>query len=137
MTRRRVHLFVATLIGAVAIYVSWLIASSPTLVSQEGANMLVAREARLRMAHVAHQLDLYLRDHAVLPEDLDEAGLGEVTDPWGRSLRYQRLAEDEYLLFSVGPDGQANTKDDLRRDPSLDADLDAQVLAEAGQHRGR
>lgn len=133
MTRRRGYLLVATLVGALAIYVLWLAASAPTLVSQGGANTLVEREARLRMARVAHQLDIYRQGHGELPQDLDQAGLGEVTDPWGKPFRYKRVGEDEYLLFSVGQDGEADTKDDVRRDPSLDADLDTEVLAEADQ----
>lgn len=37
-------------------------------------------------------------------------------DPWGRELRYQspgRYNEDSYDLWSVGPDGQDGTDDDI------------------------
>lgn len=137
VTRRRGYLLVATLVGALAIYILRLAASAPTLVCQGGANTLVEREARLRMARVAHQLDIYRQGHGELPQDLDQARLGEVTDPWGRPLRYTRVGDDDYLLFSVGQDGEADTKDDVRRDPSLDADLDREVLAEANQRRSQ
>ena len=134
-TRRRGYLLVATLAGALAICVVWLVASAPRLVSQGGANTLVEREARLRMARVAHELDVYRRSHGELPQELDQAGLGEVTDPWGKPLRYKRVGEEDYLLFSVGQDGEADTKDDVRRDASLDADLDTEVVAEADQRK--
>jgi hypothetical protein len=136
-TRRRGYLLVATLAGALAIYVVWLVASAPTLVSQGGADTLVEREARLRMARVAHELEIYRRSHGELPQDLDQAGLGEVADPWGKPLRYKRVGEEDYLLFSVGQDGEADTKDDVRRNASLDADVDTEVLAEADQRRTR
>ena len=118
-TKGRVYLLVFTILGALAIYVAWLLVSAPTLVSQGGANSLVEQEVRLRMARVAHQLDAYRHDHGELPQDLDQAALGKITDPWGGPFHYKRSTDDEFVLFSAGPDGKANTKDDIRRDRSL------------------
>ena len=136
-TKGRVYLLVFTLLGALAICVTWLLVSAPTLVSQGGANSLVEQEVRLRMARVAHQLNAYRHEHGEFPQDLDQAAVGEITDPWGRPFHYKPSADDDFVLFSVGPDGEANTSDDIRRDRSLDADFDAQVLAEADQQKAR
>jgi general secretion pathway protein G len=35
------------------------------------------------------------------------------TDPWGNDYVYRRPREGEYELFSKGPDGQADTEDDI------------------------
>lgn len=132
MTRRRTYLLVAALMSALAICALWLVASAPRLISQGGANALVEREVRLRMARVAQQLDVYLRVHGELPQNLEQAGIGEIADPWGRSLRYKRLGGDDYLVFSVGPDGEPDTRDDVRREgTSLDYEVDSQLLGEA------
>lgn len=52
----------------------------------------------------------------------------KLDDPWGYKLRYETvdlsLAEDQsglpYKLYSVGPDGQPDTEDDITLNPSED-----------------
>lgn len=40
---------------------------------------------------------------------------GKIEDAWGNPLRYERLADERkgYRLWSVGPDGQDGTQDDV------------------------
>lgn len=43
-------------------------------------------------------------------------GLGKLKDPWGNELQYQypgEVKEDSYDLYSLGPDGEDGTDDDL------------------------
>lgn len=61
-------------------------------------------------------------------------------DPWGNKLQYEpvdrALAADDttkkglpYKLFSIGPDGQPDTEDDIKHLPD-EADLDARPAAD-------
>ena len=50
--------------------------------------------------------------------DKDNDGLPVILDGWGRPIRVELSdgAGIYYLIYSVGPDGQAGTDDDIRSD---------------------
>ena len=54
---------------------------------------------------------------ASLPEEVDwQRYLNERTvpeDPWGRAYVYRRVGDEDYELFSTGPDGRPDTEDDI------------------------
>lgn len=41
---------------------------------------------------------------------------GSLPDAWGRTIRYEKLADDSFRLTSAGPDGAFGTADDISRD---------------------
>jgi general secretion pathway protein G len=68
-------------------------------------------------------VNTFLVMHNRLPNSLDELsqpidGLGQVTDrvpndPWGNTYEYTKRNDGTFVLFSVGPDGQGGTDDDI------------------------
>ena len=72
--------------------------------------ILRSRDAILRLMMTELAIRLYQRDYGNLPGNLDELSpqylFTPPVDPYSRgSLIYRRLGEN-YLLYSVGPDGQ-------------------------------
>ncbi len=56
-----------------------------------------------------------------LPDSLDDLVKQNLTkkinnDPWGAPYVYRKVNNREFELFSVGPDGQEGTDDDIRND---------------------
>ena len=41
---------------------------------------------------------------------------GSLPDAWGRTIRYEKLADDSFRLTSAGPDGAFGTADDISKD---------------------
>lgn len=65
-------------------------------------------------------IDVKIRSHrdetGALPASLDVLSnlrSETVTDPWGNTYVYERLEDGTYRLYSMGPDGQAGTADDI------------------------
>jgi general secretion pathway protein G len=94
-----------------------------------------AKTARARsdLATIELALDLYELDMGRYPEGNDLEGLRkapsddsdkwkgpylkkDVSDPWGRPYSYKYPSEhgQDYDLWSLGPDGQAGTDDDVK-----------------------
>jgi general secretion pathway protein G len=57
-----------------------------------------------------------------LPDSLDELSQGpnpmvkdssKLNDPWGNKYIYEKNGNQDYTIYSVGPDGQRGTKDDV------------------------
>jgi len=91
----------------------------------------VAR-ARSDLSTIELALDLYELDMGRYPDGADLEGLRkapsedaekwkgpylkkDVSDPWGRAYNYKHPSEhsQDYDLWSLGPDGQAGTDDDV------------------------
>jgi hypothetical protein len=76
---------------------------------------------KVEMARIAGAIETYEQDHTMLPITLDDLAITDtelLTDRWGHPYGYE-LAPDgqSYRLFSVGPDGQAGTGDDIAANP--------------------
>lgn len=70
------------------------------------------------IASTRSELARYQAYHGRLPGSLEvliEEGfvVYAPADAWGKPLQYFLTGEDTYLLFSVGPDGQALSPDDI------------------------
>jgi general secretion pathway protein G len=57
-----------------------------------------------------------------LPDSLDELSQGpnpmvkdssKLNDPWGNKYIYEKNGNQDYTIYSIGPDGQRGTKDDV------------------------
>jgi hypothetical protein len=55
----------------------------------------------------------YMQSRGQLPSEGEAKNLITTDDPWGKRIRYERIASDEYTLRSAGPDSQFNTSDDV------------------------
>lgn len=82
--------------------------------------------AREHTQQIANAVQLYWYVHGEYPSH--DEGLSALSqpkngkailplaprDPWGREFRYRRpgIDDDEFDVFSLGPDGEANTSDD-------------------------
>jgi hypothetical protein len=110
---------VLVLLALAAVY-SWLhfaFASHPV----EGH----LRETEGELMQVRWFVELFWLQHNRLPTSLDELehsfeGHQPITgsvpdDPWGTPYQYQSEGTDgEFVLYSVGPDGEAGTEDDIQ-----------------------
>ncbi len=85
----------------------------------------LAEEGRVTFAHnhiaaYGSAIELYSLERGVLPNTLDDVLGGELRgfpemkfDPWGNEYVY-RVDNNSYEVFSAGPDGVADTDDDIR-----------------------
>ncbi len=57
-----------------------------------------------------------------LPDSLDALAEGanpmvkdksKLNDPWGNKYIYEKNGNQDYMIYSIGPDGQRGTKDDV------------------------
>lgn len=82
-------------------------------------NFTVALEKTRRIAtisemrNIATPIELWMTQNGKYPESLQEAGLADQRDNWGKPYRYEKVGNDGYVIRSNGPDGIADTEDDL------------------------
>ncbi len=86
---------------------------------------------------ISSAIDVYRSTMGIYPDSLEEVGLGDKADPWGRSYQYRDLTADkqkakgharkdknlvpinsDYDLYSVGEDGKSSPP--LTANPSHD-----------------
>ena len=73
-------------------------------------------EVTTDMANLALEIQYYERQESVMPEDLDDLGLGvaTLTDPWSNRYRFVLASTDlGFDVWSSGQDGEFETDDDL------------------------
>ncbi len=82
--------------------------------------------AKAELRTIDKEIAVYWNLKGVLPESLDDLGLGEFKDPWGNNYRYLKIlgegnqikgkarkdrflvpVNSDYDLYSMGPDGQS------------------------------
>ena len=73
---------------------------------------------QINMATLEKAIHLFISTEGRAPADLNELLTsrlltGQAVDGWGRSIRYERLAESGFRLVSAGQDGEFGTEDDL------------------------
>jgi len=80
------------------------------------------------MRQIQNEIAMYLNQKGALPDSLDDVGLGDLRDSWGRPYVYTRIAgaakkgkgkfrkdrflvplNSDYDLYSVGPDGKTQS----------------------------
>lgn len=74
-------------------------------------------EMAMDMATVAGEIAQYREENGAFPASLDLVNVDpeRLTDPWGTALVYESTGEDlGFDLVSAGPDGIADTEDDIR-----------------------
>jgi hypothetical protein len=88
---------------------------------QSGLNQAAVQEAELEIRNIRSMVDtFYLRTAPQrLPDQLSELVDQNITDqvptdPWGKPYLYQKESSTEFDVYSAGPDGQADTLDDVR-----------------------
>lgn len=60
------------------------------------------------------EIDAHYSQHGQLPDDATGTQLvAQHIDPWGQPLTYRKVSATDYEFISSGPDGQANTSDDI------------------------
>jgi general secretion pathway protein G len=83
------------------------------------------KEANIEVGNLSSMVEQYMLKGSPpkLPETLDQLAEGRnpITkkvpqDPWGNDYVYRKTGSRDFELFSVGPDGQEGTEDDVRPD---------------------
>jgi len=64
------------------------------------------------MEEIKDLIEEYRLQNGTYPTSL-AAAKADKNDPWGRAYSYTRPTKFAYEVYSVGPDGQANTGDDV------------------------
>ncbi len=84
-------------------------------------NQTRAELTSVNLEQVARAVQEWMADHeGRAPESLRELQGGRsyglnLSDGWGRNIRYQKLSEAGFELRSAGEDGQFETEDDIIR----------------------
>jgi hypothetical protein len=88
---------------------------------QSGLDRAAVQEAEIGIRNTRSLVDtFYLRTEPQrLPDTLEELVDQDLTDevptdPWGNTYIYKKESTTEFTVFSAGPDGQADTLDDVR-----------------------
>jgi len=73
---------------------------------------------KVNIGQLEKAVEFYITTEGSPPADLKELYAsrfvtGDVSDAWGRPLRYERLSDSGFRLTSAGPDGRFGTKDDI------------------------
>lgn len=124
---------VLLVVGIIALLAAFVVPSF--MGTQRGAEIQIARTMVDDGGHLATQLNLYrmhmgsypeeLKELVEKPADEDEADkwhgpyindLDKLKDPWRNELRYKYpgdVNDTGYDLYSVGPDGEEGTEDDV------------------------
>ncbi|MBN1946130.1 MAG: type II secretion system protein GspG [Bradymonadales bacterium] len=81
------------------------------------------KEAQTEVATIKQMVELYLSTHGSLPDQLsdleqDQRGMARITerlpdDPWENPYEYDKSSGWSFTVFSLGPDGQSGTDDDI------------------------
>ena len=79
--------------------------------------------AKAQLAHIGGAVEMYQLHKLRLPEqlavltELDETGNSFIPiiplDPWDGEFEYSKVSRKQYELRCLGPDGEANSEDDL------------------------
>lgn len=106
-----------TCLGALVVVVVATVGLTALAVAMAAFAMSAEKiEVAVDMAAVAAEVSAHQSRTGAPPASLDELGLdpGVLTDPWNNQLRYA-LTEGTpgFDLTSLGPDGQADTEDDI------------------------
>ena len=82
---------------------------------QQDLDRAAVQQARLDIRQLSNQVDTFYLEASPkrLPESLSELGADVPKDPWGNDYMYKKKSSTDYVIFSVGPDGQAGTLDDV------------------------
>ena len=73
---------------------------------------------KVNMGQLEKAVEFYVTAEGSVPADLKELFAsrfvgGDVSDAWGRPIRYEKLSDSGFRLTSAGPDGRLGTKDDI------------------------
>ena len=73
---------------------------------------------KVNIGQLEKAVEFYITTEGSPPADLKELYssrfvTGDVSDAWGRPLRYEKLSDSGFRLTSAGPDGTFGTKDDI------------------------
>ena len=81
------------------------------------------KEAQTEVGTLKQMVELYLSTHGDMPDGLDDLerdvdGMARITDrvpddPWENPYEFERTSGWDFTVFSLGPDGQSGTDDDL------------------------
>lgn len=84
------------------------------------------REAQSEVGQIRGFIDLFRVNHNRLPDELAELeqevdGFAKITnkvpnDPWDNPYDYSTSNDNTFILFSLGPDGQSGSDDDVYPD---------------------
>lgn len=118
----KIWIIVNLVVGLCFALISFTVAAIPIYMAYLNESRISATRTRIENVNVAIQS--YNIMHGRYPESLttltksvdNEDPLledGELIDPWGNELKYERRGRKRPLISSAGPDGEFDTADDL------------------------
>ena len=108
--------------------IGWIVGGVVLMLAFCGGIILIAdavddadgRTAQMEVSQLEQMVETYYMTEGQLPDNLNQLTEGsqpiteEVPeDPWGNDYVYERHGEQEFEVFSAGPDGRAGTEDDI------------------------
>ena len=104
------------LLAVIAVII--LLAGLVTGLSGLAASKSATAKAEAELERIKLALEEYRSEKGSYPTGIGGAltNYGEnivIEDPWGNDYRYDQVARFEYRLRSIGPDGEADTDDDI------------------------
>jgi len=117
-TRGFLAILVLVMVALYFIFFARTAKKSSIEVTKDAYDRVRVELTETNMATLGNAIHLFIstegRDPADLKELLTSRLLtGQAVDGWGRSIRYERLAESGFRLVSAGQDGEFGTEDDL------------------------
>ncbi len=116
-------LVILILAGVIIYFVYFMRTEKKAPVEEEISrfNQTKAELTSVNLEQISRAIQEWMAEHeGRVPESLKEIqgfrsyGLN-LTDGWGRNIRYQKLSENGYELRSAGVDGKFDTDDDIIR----------------------
>ena len=114
---------VVLILGAVVVYFLWMAKAGKDKVVEEVKVFKDTKQqlTEVNMFSLAREIQSYTAMQGRTPKSLKEFQAlrtmpVSALDAWGKTIRYERLSDEDFRLISAGADGEFDTSDDIVKD---------------------